>query len=140
MEEPCHNHGIAQVCTSMSKNERKTENIVRDVLREHGYFDGSNDIVIEEQKSNIDEVRKLLKAASKSGGGGIGSPEFIVSSPSNADFLLVIECKASTKDHISPVCVRALDSETIAESQAEYSKRAQRFATDGVLHYAAQLA
>lgn len=140
MEEPCHNHRIAQVCTSMSKNERKTENIVRDVLREHGYFDGSNDIVIEEQKSNIDEVRKLLKAASKSGGGGIGSPEFIVSSPSNADFLLVIECKASTKDHISPVCVRALDSETIAESQAEYSKRAQRFATDGVLHYAAQLA
>lgn len=57
-----------------SKNERNTENIVRDRLRTMGYYDPSNDIQIEEQKSNIAAVKTLLKNASKSGKSGQGAP------------------------------------------------------------------
>ena len=78
----------------MTKNERKTENLVRDSLRKLAYYDTDNDISVEEQKSNIESVKRLLKSGSKSGKGGGGAPEFIVSSPSSADFLLVFECKA----------------------------------------------
>lgn len=49
-------------------------------------------------------MKRLLKAGSKTGGPGSGAPEFIISAPSNPDFLLIIECKASVKDHISPTC------------------------------------
>ena len=86
-----------------TSNERKTENIVRDALRVLGYYDDKNNISIEEQKSNIEAVRRLLKSASKSGQGGIGAPEFIISSPDNSDFLVIIECKASTRFHISEI-------------------------------------
>ena len=49
-------------------NERKTENIVRDLLREQGYNDNEN-IIIEEQQSDNPRIDKLLNKASKSGGG-----------------------------------------------------------------------
>ena len=124
----------------MSKNERKTENIVRDTLRKMSYFDDDNSIVIEEQKSNIECVRKLLKSASKSGQGGIGAPEFIISSAANPDFLVIIECKASTKDHISEACKQIFQDVCITETSDEYSKRTQRYAVDGALHYALRLA
>lgn len=123
----------------MSKNERKTENIVRNALRKLGYFDDSS-LTIEEQKSSIEAVRKLLKAASKSGLGGSGAPEFIVSSPSNPDFLAIVECKASPKDHISGACKKTLKGEAVTESTEDYSKRTRRFAVDGALHYAVNLA
>ena len=58
-------------------NERITENIVRDLLREKGYYSDDN-IVIEEQSSRNPKINKLLKTASKSGD-GIGRPEFIIS-------------------------------------------------------------
>lgn len=48
-------------------NERITENIVRDLLREKGYYSNDN-IVIEEQSSQNPKIDKLLKNASKSGG------------------------------------------------------------------------
>lgn len=83
------------------KNERKTENVVRDELRRLGYY--KKGIVVEEQRSEIATVKRLMRAASKSGQGGSGAPEFIVSAPANADFLLVVECKADTKDHISDI-------------------------------------
>ncbi|GMA49289.1 hypothetical protein GCM10025857_06460 [Alicyclobacillus contaminans] len=103
-------------------NERVTENLVRDTLRDLGYFRADADTVVEEQKSQIQEVKKLLKGASKSGRGGKGAPEFIISSPSSPDFLVVIECKASTKQHESPN----------RDKPVEY-------AVDGALHYAKAL-
>jgi hypothetical protein len=118
------------------KNERKTENLVRDSLRALGYYDDKNDVQVEEQKSNIDTVKRLLKAASKSGLGGIGSPEFIISSPSTPDILLIIECKASTKDHDSPIIENLLSGEELQESAEQSTKRITRFAADGALHYA----
>ena len=52
------------------KNERNTENLVRDDLHELGYYYASNDIAVEEQKSNIEAVKRLLRSASKSRRGG----------------------------------------------------------------------
>ncbi len=123
----------------MTKNERKTENLVRNALRKLNYYDEENDISVEEQKSNIEAVKRLLRSASKSGQGGTGSPEFIISSLSSPDFLLVIECKASTKDHISPEFQAFLTGAAIKESSEQTAKRVQRFAVDGALHYAQKL-
>lgn len=123
----------------MSKNERKTENVVREELRRLGFYDPAADIQVEEQKSNIDAVRRLLKAGSKSGGGGAGAPEFIVSALSSPDFLLAVECKAEVKDHTSGQVVRLLGGEAIEEDDVAKAKRVQRFAVDGALHYAKSL-
>jgi 16S rRNA G966 N2-methylase RsmD len=124
----------------MSKNERKTENLIRDGLRVLGYYADSNTISIEEQKSNIEPVKKLLKFASKTGGSGIGAPEFIISSPDNPDFLLLIECKASVKEHISPELKKYLAGKNLEETELQKIKRIQKYAVDGALHYASFLA
>ena len=100
-------------------NERKTEGLVREGLRFLGYYDPTSTTRVEEQKSEIEQVKRILKSASKTGGGGTGSPEFIISNPSNPDFLIVFECKAATKHHESP---NKDDPVT--------------YAVDGVLHYA----
>jgi type I restriction enzyme M protein len=107
----------------MSKllNERITENIVRDELRSLNYYD-AEDIFIEEQKSQIEDVKRLLKEASKTGKGGIGYPEFIISSPTTPDFLIIFECKPDLKFHES----------------GEHN-RPKDYAVDGALHYAARL-
>ncbi|CZZ66579.1 N-6 DNA methylase [Escherichia coli] len=103
-------------------NERITENLVRDTLRVLGYGTVSNETIVEEQKSQIAEVNKMLRGASKTGGKGMGAPEFIVSSFSAPDFLIIFECKALTKQHESPMRNRPVE-----------------FAVDGVLHYAKAL-
>lgn len=104
-------------------NERKTENLVRDELRRLEYYEEKCTTRVEEQKSEIDTVKRLLKAASKTGKGGKGAPEFIISNSSTPDFLVVFECKANTKNHESPKRDHPVD-----------------FAVDGALHYASRLA
>ena len=100
-------------------NERNTENLVRDELRTLGYYESSSTTRVEEQKSEIDQVKRLLKTASKTGKGGTGSPEFIVSDASTPDFIVVFECKADVKFHES-----ANRDDAVA------------YAIDGALHYA----
>jgi hypothetical protein len=97
-------------------NERKTEALVRN------HFSQFPDIVqIEEQQSDNPKIDKLLKAASKKGGGR-GFPEFIITYKTNQDLLIVIECKADINKHES----------------RERNKYAD-FAIDGVLLYASFL-
>lgn len=103
-------------------NERITENLVRDELRSLGYYAEDNGITIEEQKSENVLIKRLLKTAGKGGKGGKGSPEFIIQSKAATDFLLIVECKASTKDHASAG----------GDQPAKY-------AVDGALHYATYL-
>ncbi|MDA8429919.1 MAG: N-6 DNA methylase [Geobacteraceae bacterium] len=103
-------------------NERKTENLVRDDLRRLGYYDKANTTRVEEQKSEIEAVKKLLRGASKTGKGGIGAPEFIISDLSTPDFIVVFECKANTKNHAS-----AKGEDPVG------------CAVDGALHYASYL-
>jgi type I restriction enzyme M protein len=101
-------------------NERKTENIVRESLRKQGYYD-DHSIIIEEQKSDMPRIDKLLKNASKKGANQ-GYPEFIIYSEKYLDFIVVIECKANVKKHES-------------ESRKNYSD----YAVDGVLLYGSYL-
>jgi hypothetical protein len=119
-------------------NERITENLVRDKLRDLGYYEKTNDIRVEEQKSAIESIRRALVAASKSGGGGGGAPEFIITNPEQPDFVMIIECKADVKNHASPATAVMIGppAEETAEDRA---KRVTRFAVDGALHYAQSL-
>jgi type I restriction enzyme M protein len=135
-----HTQGLLMAA---SKNERKTENVVRDELRRLGYFRVDSKIIVEEQRSQIEAVKKLMRAASKSGHGGIGAPEFIVSSTESPDFLLIVECKANQNDHVSDTCKALLAAQSTPQNGEEdeeaYAKRVQRYGVDGVLHYASKL-
>lgn len=102
-------------------NERKTEDIVEKYLRNTGYYDSGTDVVVEKQKSDSPRINKLLENASKKGNGA-GRPEFLIHSSKHSDFLIVIECKANPRKHISPT----LD-------------KFSEFAVDGVLLYASYL-
>lgn len=100
-------------------NERITEDIVRSHFKEDALF---KSVKWEEQKSGNKRIAELLKGESKGGGKGNGYPEFIVSFPTNSNYLIVVECKASVSKHRSPNLDNAKD-----------------YAVDGVLHYARAL-
>jgi type I restriction enzyme M protein len=97
-------------------NERKTEIITREHFSK--FLDS---IDMEEQRSDNPKIDKLLKTASKKGGGK-GYPEFIISYKTNPDLLIVVECKADVTKHESKDCDK-------------YSE----FAVDGALLYASYL-
>jgi len=97
-------------------NERKTEIITRDHFSK--FLDS---IYTEEQRSDNPKIDKLLKSASKKGGGK-GYPEFIISYKTNPDLLIVIECKADVTKHESK------DRDKYAD-----------FSVDGALLYASYL-
>lgn len=105
------------------KNEKKTENLVRDAFRALDYYIPDNGITIEEQKSEIAKVKTSLSKASKNSKGNAGYPEFLISSKKDPSFLIVVECKPDVKQHES----------------ADRNK-AVEYAVDGVLHYAQHLA
>jgi hypothetical protein len=120
-------------------NERITENLVRDRLRDLGYYAPENPIRVEEQKSTIELIRRALSVGSKTGGGGAGSPEFIITNPDQPDFVLIVECKADVKDHASATTSLMIPPPP-DEAPAAYAKRVVRFAVDGALHYGQHLA
>jgi type I restriction enzyme M protein len=103
-------------------SERKTEKLISDQLTSLGYTE-ANDIIVEAQKSDDPDVNKLLKGASKTGKGGKGAPEFIVTSKTYPDLLMVVECKADVAHHASPALDQPVD-----------------YAVDGAIHYARHLA
>lgn len=121
------------------KNERKTEQLVRQRLEKHGYYEPDNNVFVEEQKSSVAAVARLLRVSSKSGKGGAGAPEFIITSPANPDFIAVIECKADVKNRHSAVLSHVLAGTLTGESDLDRAKRVQRYAADGALHYATAL-
>lgn len=98
-------------------NEKITENIVRKHFNSY-----SVECIIEEQKSSIPKIDKLLKNASKKGSKK-GYPEFIISSlKNNPDFIIVVECKAN-----------------IAKHQSSTLDKYDEYAVDGALLYASFL-
>ncbi len=101
-------------------NERITENIVRNLLKDTGYYDNKS-IIVEEQSSENPKIDKLLKNASKSGTGK-GYPEFIISFTNRPDEIIVIECKAETSKH-----------------ESSDRKQYKDYAVDGALLYASYL-
>lgn len=100
-------------------NERITEEIVRDHFKEDALF---KSIKWEEQKSSNKRISELLKGESKGNGKGNGYPEFIISFPTNSNYLIVIECKAVVQKH-----------------ESKNRDNAKDYAVDGVLHYAQAL-
>lgn len=104
-------------------NERNTENAVRDIMRDLGYYDQveQGTLAIEEQGTENLIIKDLLKSASKSGS-GVGKPEFIIYSDEFKDFIIVIECKKDKNFHVSPKMDKAKD-----------------YAVDGARHYALHL-
>ena len=103
-------------------NERMTENLVKNLLRDNGYYDADSAITIEEQKSEINRVNKTLSNASKALSGNPGYPEFIITTNVDANYIIVIECKADVKKH-----------------ESKNRGKPKDFAVDGVLHYASFL-
>ena len=97
-------------------NERKTETIVR-----NHFTAFKKAIIIEEQQSDNPKIAKLLKNASKIGGGK-GFPEFIITYRNSPDLIIVVECKPKLSKHESP-------------NRDKYSE----YAVDGVLLYASYL-
>jgi type I restriction enzyme M protein len=79
----------------MSKNERKTEDIVRSHFKNY-----QPEIFIEEQASDNPKIKKLLSTASKAGEGR-GCPEFIIQYKDNPDLIIIVECKADQTMHES---------------------------------------
>lgn len=103
-------------------NERITEDMVEERLRALGYYDDEDAVLVEKQQSAVEAIRKALAKASKSGKGGVGYPEHIITAPATPDMVVVIECKADVKKHASANLDRPKD-----------------YAVDGVLHYARAL-
>jgi len=97
--------------------------MVDSLLRSNGYYDDGDAVVVEKQQSVIAAIRTALAKASKSGKGGAGYPEFIVTAPATPDMVVVIECKGDVGRHESKDRDKPVD-----------------FAVDGVLHYARALA
>lgn len=98
-------------------NERITEQLTRELLRKKNYFKKEHFLVEEQMSSNL-KISALLHGASKSGN-GIGKPEFIITNTFVKNLIIVIECKASIKKHMSETLQMAND-----------------YAVDGALHYA----
>ncbi len=98
-KEKCLDTSWVRGKSCIMTHESLTENIVRNLLREKGYYNDDN-IFIEEKKSQNPKIDKLLKNASKSGNGP-GYPEFIISFKNKPDDLIVIECKRNTLFHES---------------------------------------
>lgn len=100
-------------------NERITEDIVRQHFKGDAFIQS---VKFEEQKSSNKRIQELLKGQSKTGGKGNGYPEFIISFPTNSNYIIVVECKAKVSNHVSKELNNPKD-----------------FAVDGVLHYAKAL-
>jgi len=74
-------------------NERKTETLVRETLRAHGYFD-DDALTVDEQRSDNPRIQELLKTGLKGRTGGGKSEFYCFLSRFPRFFLVVIECKA----------------------------------------------
>ena len=99
-------------------NERNTEEIVRDWFKNDTLH---KDIKIEEQRSRNEDIKELLKEASKKGTGKPGYPEFIITFPSLMNTVIIVECKADLKNH---------------NRKTGEKENPEKYAVDGVLHYA----
>ncbi|MEV7769859.1 N-6 DNA methylase [Microbacterium sp. NPDC086615] len=104
-------------------NERITEDLVEARLRDLGYYNDPDTTVVEKQQSVVQEIRKRLSRASKTGkGAAAGYPEFIITAPDTPDMVVLVECKADIKHH-----------------ESANRDQPKDYAVDGVLHYARHL-
>ncbi len=104
-------------------NERKTESIVDELLRQNGFVD------IQYQGSEDKNIQALLK--SKSGNkAGRRKPEFTMKLNGVASDLVIIECKKDVKYHAS-----ANATKQIYTREDIKTLDSKNYAVDSVLHY-----
>jgi type I restriction-modification system DNA methylase subunit len=107
-------------------NETLTENMVYDHFKSDPLFsDKTVKAILERQQSINQQIDELLKGQSKGKGTGHGRPDFILTFPTNSNYLIAIECKAEISKH-----------ESKDKSKLE---NIRDYAVDGVLHYAKAL-
>ena len=99
-----------------------TEELTKDIVRSKLKESISLGWIIEPEKSNNILIDKHLKNASKSGKGGQGYPEFILTNTNYPDIVIVVECKKNKKFH-----------------QSKNIDNFKNYAVDGVLHYSKYL-
>lgn len=102
-------------------NERITEDFVRTHFKNDSFY---RNIKFEEQRTKNNFIKELLSTSSKKSSGKIGCPEFIITFPSVLDYIIIVECKAEIKNH---------------RSKRDESENAEKYAVDGILHYASFL-
>ncbi len=101
-------------------NECTTDDIIRDFFQTNKLYKDKK-VIIERQSTKTKKIDKLLKNASKSGGGK-GYPDFIIQYKENPNLIIVIESKALVEKHQS----NSLD-------------KYKDYAVDGVLLYSSFL-
>lgn len=105
-------------------NETLTEDLVSDHFKNDPLF--SDKIVkFERQKSTNTKVNELLQGQSKGKGSGSGRPDFILTFPTNSNYVIAIECKAEASKHQS--------------NDLSKPENIRDYAVDGALHYAKAL-
>lgn len=102
-------------------NERLTEKLFEDYLLKQGITQ-ENGWKIEFQKSD----NPKLSFISKTGKGGVGSPEFIITKQGCSNFVIIVEAKALTEKLVK------LAKNRISLSQANINP----YAVNGAYHYA----
>lgn len=100
-------------------NETITDDYVRDHFRDDALF---SSIKFERQKSSNKTITGILKGKSKKGNGGDGKPDFIITFPSNSNYIIVGESKPSPDKH-----------------ESANRDNPVNYAVDGALHYAKYL-
>ena len=78
-----------------------TEELTKDIVREKFLESKVLGWQIEPEKSKNILIDKLLKKASKTGKGGQGYPEFILTNPNYPEVVIIVECKKDKKFHES---------------------------------------
>ena len=106
----------------MSKNEKITDFFISKLL-------DAAEIDFVPNGSNINEIQKALKTASKKGTGKVGFPEFTAKS---GDFILVIEDKEGIENQAN----YEDDEETLL---AMDTKSVSNYAENGAVHYAKKI-
>lgn len=104
--------------SKVGMNERITEDIVRSWFKNDSMYES---IKLEEQRTQNERLKELLKSASKKGTGKVGYPEFIITFPTIMDLVIIVECKYESKYH---------------RSTSGQNPDPTKYAVDGVLHYA----
>ena len=107
-----------------NKNEKLTEKQFEKLLSKSGITE-ENDWIIEPQISK----NPSFSFVSKTGKGGVGHPEFIISKKDYTDFVIVVEAKASIEK------LEKLNKNKISQSQQSIAG----YATNGAYHYASCL-
>lgn len=117
----------------MAEFNKKSEEFTRKLFRELCEAAGWKSSEINDEKSPMPDVHKLLNNASKDGLGKPGRPDFFLIKKNNGK-IIIVECKGDYKKHKSSYFPNPKASEI--KIFCEHNKKEiQEYASDGILWY-----